>query len=141
MATSGSTTWSLQRDDVINGALRKLGVLPEGVTANASQIASGVIALNAMVKGFQTDGMPVWAIKEYTFTTVAGIGSYDIGIAKTINTPMPLKVLQAYRIEQTGAVNVPLLYIIITIMICFQSMPPAESQSIYSTSRFLHMVL
>ena len=109
MATSGSTTWSLQRDDVINGALRKLGVLPEGVTANASQIASGVIALNAMVKGFQTDGMPVWAIKEYTFTTVAGIGSYDIGIAKTINTPMPLKVLQAYRIEQTGAVNVPLL--------------------------------
>jgi len=109
MSTSGTTTWSLQRDDVINSALRKLGVLPEGATANSAQITAGAIALNAMVKGFQTDGMPVWAIKEYTFSTVAGTASYDMGIGKTINTPMPLKVLQGYRIEQTGAVNVPLL--------------------------------
>lgn len=109
MSTSGTTTWSVTRDDVINSALRKLGVLPEGTSANTSQIAAASLTLNAMVKGFQTDGMPLWAIKEYTFSTVAGTNTYNIGTGQTLNTPMPLKVTQAYRIEQEGAMNVPIL--------------------------------
>lgn len=109
MTTSATTTWSLQRDAVIKGALRKIAVLSGGGSPSASQIADAAEALNAMIKGFQTDGMPVWAIKEYTFTTTPSTKSYDIGVGKTLNTPMPLKVLQAYRVEQSGAVNVPLL--------------------------------
>jgi len=108
MSTSGTTTWSLQRDAVIRGALRKLSVLAGGSSPTATQVTEAAEALNAMIKGFQVDGMPIWAIKEYTFTTTAGTGTYNIGTGQTLNTPMPLKVTQGYRVESTGNVNVPL---------------------------------
>lgn len=108
MATSGVSTWSLNRDAVINAALRKLGVLAEGVTANAEQLATGAEALNSLLKLLQTKGMPIWAIKEYTFPTVASTSSYNIGNSQTLATPMPLKLIQAYRVEASGAVNVPM---------------------------------
>jgi len=107
MSTSGTTTWSLQRDAVINGALRKLSVLSGGSTPEAFEITNAAEALNAMIKGFQADGMPVWAIKKFTFTMVNGTPAYSIGVGQTLNTPMPLKVLQAYR-NQANSVNVPM---------------------------------
>ncbi|MDE3022481.1 MAG: hypothetical protein KGI54_11550 [Pseudomonadota bacterium] len=107
MSTSGTTVWSLQRDSVINGALRKLAVLSGGSAPATYEVSNAAEALNAMIKGFQTDGMPVWAIKKYTFTVVSGTPSYTIGNGQTINTPMPLKVIQAYR-NQTNSVNVPM---------------------------------
>ena len=109
MATSGTTTWEQNRNEVISGALRKLAVLPSGGTASTSQISDATAALNAMIKGFHADGMPLWAITEYTFPTVAATETYNIGVGQTLNTPMPLRVIQAYRVEQSGAVNVPLL--------------------------------
>jgi len=108
MATSGVSTWSLQRDAVINGALRKLSVLSGGSSAQAWEITNAAEALNAMIKGFYADGMPLWAIKEYTFTTVASVGTYNMGNGQTLATPMPLKVVQGYRIETSGASNIPL---------------------------------
>jgi hypothetical protein len=107
MATSGTTTWSLQRDAVINSALRKLSVLSGGSSPAAYEVTNASEALNAMIKGFQADGMQVWAIKKYTFTVVSGTAIYTIGASQTLNTPQPLKVLQAYR-NQTNSVNVPM---------------------------------
>ena len=109
MSTSGTSIWSLKRDAVINSALRKLSVISGGSSPATYEVTNAAEALNAMIKGFEADGMPVWAIKEYTFNTVANTESYDIGVGKTLNTPAPLKVIQAHRIEQSGAVNVPML--------------------------------
>lgn len=108
MATSGTSIWALKRDAVINSALRKISVTSGGSSPAAYEVTNAAEALNAMIKGFQADGMPVWAIKEFTFATVAGTSAYNIGTGQTINTPMPLKVLQAYRIENSGATNVPI---------------------------------
>lgn len=108
MATSGTTTWEMNRNSVISSALRKLSVLPSGGSASTSQISDASDALNAMIKGFHADGMPLWAIKEYTFTTTASTSNYTIGSGQTLDTPMPLKVIQGYRIEQSGATNIPL---------------------------------
>ena len=108
MATSGTTTWSLQRDNVIKAALRKLTVISGGSSPEAYQITDAAEALNAMIKGFQVDGMPVWAIKEYTFTTTANTESINIGNGQTLNTAMPLKIVQAYRRETATATNIPL---------------------------------
>ena len=107
MSTSGVSTWSLQRDAVINSALRKLAVLSGGSTPQTYEITNAAEALNAMLKGFQADGMPLWAIKKYTFTTVVGQAQYLIGNGQALAVPAPLKVLQAYR-NQTNSVNVPM---------------------------------
>jgi hypothetical protein len=108
MSTSGTSVWSLKRDAVINSALRKLVVLSGGSPPAAYETTNAAEALNAMIKGFQVDGMPVWAIKDYSLTTVAGQSSYNIGVGQTTNTPMPLKLIQCARVESTGAMNVPM---------------------------------
>jgi hypothetical protein len=107
MSTSGTTTWKLQRDAIISAALRKLAVLSGGSTPTTSQVTEAAEALNAMIKGFQADGMPVWAMKSYTFTTITGQAAYQIGNSQALNTAMPLKVTQAWRSDSTSS-NVPL---------------------------------
>jgi len=108
MATSGSTDWTLTRAQVITGALRKLGVLASGASPSTSQTNDGAEALNALIKAFHADGMPVWAIETTSFTVTSGTASYTIGPAQTINTVYPpLKLLQARRISD-GETNVPL---------------------------------
>ena len=107
MSTSGSTTWSLQRDSIINAALRKLAVLSGGSAPATYEVTNATEALNALLKGFQADGMPLWAMTSYTFTATANTATFNIGIGQTINTPMPLKVVQAWR-GSTSYSNVPM---------------------------------
>jgi hypothetical protein len=107
MATSNSTDWSLNRNQVISGALRKLGVLPSGGTATSNQISDAADALNAIVKAFQADGMPLWKVSSQAFTVVDGTSSYTVGPSQTINCPKPLRILQAFW-TPTGGTNTPL---------------------------------
>jgi hypothetical protein len=108
MATSGDTTWALNRDQVITGALRKLAVLPSGGTPTAAQIADAAESLNALVKAFQADGMPLWKITSTTFTVTDGTSSYTIGPSGyTVTAAQPLKVLQALY-TPSGGQNTPM---------------------------------
>lgn len=107
MSTSGTTTWKLNRNELITAALRKLAVLSGGSSPESYQLTDGTQALNAMIKGFQTDGMPVWAIKSYTFTVSLADPQYNIGVGQELNTAMPLKLLQAWRSSSTYS-NVPI---------------------------------
>ena len=107
MPTSGSYNWTLNRDQVITGALRKLAVLPSGGTPSTNQLNDATEALNALVKAFQADGMPLWAVTHYDFTTTAGTNSYTIGIGQTLNTVAPLKVFQAFYTLENGN-NIPM---------------------------------
>lgn len=108
MSTSGTTTWSLQRDEIIKAALRKLAVLSGGSTPETYQTTNATEALNAMLKGFQIDGMPLWAMKSYTFTTIVDQAPYNIGVSQALNTAMPLRVTQAWRNVSTTSANVPM---------------------------------
>lgn len=108
MSTSGSTTWKLQRDSIIKAALRKLAVLSGGSTPETYQIDNASEALNAMLKSFQTDGMPLWAMKSYSFTTVVGQSQYPIGVGQAFNVPYPLKVTQGWRNVSSNSSNVPM---------------------------------
>lgn len=108
MATSGDTTWQLQRDSIIKAALRKVNALFEGQTPTTEQINTGAEALNALVTSWRADGMPVWAMKKFTFSTVAGQQDYTIGVGQSLNTPMPLKVTEAVRINNISGNRVPL---------------------------------
>lgn len=108
MSTSGTTTWKLNRDEIINAALRKLAVLSGGSSPESYQTTDATQALNAMIKGFQADGMPVWAMKSYTFNVVTNTPQYLIGVGQTLNTPQPLKVVQAWRSQGSTTANIPM---------------------------------
>lgn len=92
MATSGNTINQLSRDDIINAALRKLVVIGEGQTANATQITTASQALNNVVAEFRTLGMSLWARKTYLLTLIAGQAEYVFGVGQAVNTPYPLRI-------------------------------------------------
>lgn len=107
MATSGTTTWQLTVSQIIDAALRKVAALSSGTSATAANQADAMVALNAMLKTFQTKGMPLWAIKETSFPLTA-TRTYTIGVGQTINVPAPLKIIQAYNKNVASGSSVPM---------------------------------
>lgn len=107
MSTSGVTTWQMTSDQIVEAALRKLAVISSGVSMSSTQRTEAVQAMNAMLKTFQTKGMPLWAIKEYSFALTA-TRTYAIGASQTVNTPAPLKIVQAYIKHTTDLTSIPL---------------------------------
>lgn len=95
MATSGVSILQLSRDDILNAVLRKLGVIGEGQTGNATQLSTAAQALNNVVAEFRTLGMSIWARKTYQLTPVAGTNSYTFGVGQTVNIPYPLRIYVA----------------------------------------------
>lgn len=107
MSTSNSTDWTLNRDQVITSALRKLSVLPSGGTPTSAQISDATDALQALVKAFQADGMPVWKMSTQTFTVTSGVSSYTVGPSQTVNCPKPLRIVSA-TYTPSGGNNAPM---------------------------------
>ena len=107
MSTSNSTNFSITRDQLISGALRIAGAIAQGETPTATQVTEAAEALNMLVKAMQADGMPLWAIKKYAVTLTA-TSDYTIGVGSTVNTPKPLKVVNAYRHNTLTNIDVPM---------------------------------
>jgi len=102
MATSGVTVLEMSRDSIINAALRKIGVIGEGTTANPEQTSTGAEALNTLVQLFATLGMPLWKRTELAIPMVVGQRDYTIGVGRTIDVPFPMKISEA-TFEYTGS--------------------------------------
>lgn len=107
MSTSGVTTFQLTGAQIIDAALRKINAFPSGGTASTSQYSDALQALNVMLKTFQTKGMPLWAIKEYSFA-LTSTRAYTIGNGQTLNTPAPLKIIQAYNKDTSQNTSIPM---------------------------------
>jgi hypothetical protein len=100
--------FTLNRDEVIKGALRILGVISQGQTPDASQTSDGAEALNILVKAWEADGMPVWAIKTHTFSLTASDGVYAIGSGQQVDLDKPERIYQVMRNDITSNVSIPL---------------------------------
>ena len=103
-----TTTFSVTRDDVIKAALRKLGVVAQGESPTSDQVTEAAFALNTMVKAWEADGMPLWALRTTAIPLTVNVNTYDIGIGKTVNTDKPLKVIQAWNRDTTSNVDIPM---------------------------------
>ena len=101
MTTSSRYYYQLTRDEIATAALRKLGVIAEGQTPSAQNLADAQVALNSTIAELRSKGMPLWARNEYTFTPTTNV--YTIGEGMTLNTPFPVKLLQAYRLDSSNA--------------------------------------
>lgn len=102
MSTSGSTTsFELTRDDIINSALRKIGALSKGQTADSTDLTNGAQALTALTKTLQTEGMPLWKRTSYALTLVNGTQSYTI--------PNAIKLAQMVLTVVSGTTSYPII--------------------------------
>ena len=103
-----STTFSITRDDIIKSSLRKIGVVAQGELPTTDQITEASFALNLLVKSWEADGMPLWALRTTPVPLTVGVNSYEIGIGKTVNTDKPLKVFQAWNRVSGSSVDIPM---------------------------------
>jgi len=101
MAISGSTDFSITRDQLIEGALRICGVIAPGETPTATMYTGASEALNMIAKAWQSDGMPLWAMSEYTLTLTDATSSYII-------SPKLLKVTQALNRNIDTNIDIPM---------------------------------
>lgn len=79
MATSGSTDFNLTRNEIIEEALKLLGVGARGETISAEDNADASRALNLMVKAWQAQGYHLWGIQTATLLVQKGTGEYSLG--------------------------------------------------------------
>lgn len=97
MATAG---------DLIKRALRIATVLASGETPTADEQNDSLVALNAMLSGWQTNKLTVYAKQTDTHTLVQGTASYTIGSGGDIDTERPERIEFAYTRE--GNIDYPM---------------------------------
>lgn len=67
MATSGTYTFSRNRDQIIRAALRRIGAISEAETPSAEMLTDAAETLNVMVKHWQgPGGVQMWTVGEAT---------------------------------------------------------------------------
>jgi hypothetical protein len=105
-----TTIYTVTRDQIITSALRKLGVIELGDTADADTLANASLVLNLMIKMWATDGLKIWTIDELTLPLVASKTSYTIGPASDLVADKPLKLIQAWlrNISVTPNIDTPM---------------------------------
>lgn len=108
MATSGITTNQLTRNQFIEAGLRTLGVLALDQTPEATMYTTGLVKLNALLGTYRTLGMSLWARSTQAIPLTASTSSYTIGSSQTVNTPYPIHLYQAYRVDTGSDVRIPM---------------------------------
>ncbi len=79
MATSGTSTFNLTRDQIIKSALRKAGAIESSETPSAAMVNDCADALNMMVKEWDTLGIHLWTESEGTLFLQPGQYQYSLG--------------------------------------------------------------
>ena len=100
MATSGTYSFSMTRDDIAEAALRLLQVygigdpIPSAVLSNVAQ------ALNIFCQSLVKRGLFLWCVQDISIPMVAGQAAYQIG--PLTGQPRPLRLMDAYLRDSTG---------------------------------------
>ena len=103
MTTSGTSTFTITRDEIIDEALIGLSVIEEGETASAATVTKLTRTLNLLLKNLQTDGIMLWTIADITIPLVASQTSYTVGPSGcNVTTHKPMRLVEAY-IRDTSA--------------------------------------
>jgi len=101
-----SSVFTVNRDQIISLALRKLGVLELGSVPDSETVANASLALNLYVKQMETEGLKLWTVNQLVLPLTNGKTTYSIGPASQnpsvdLDTDKPLKVIQAWLRQTT----------------------------------------
>ena len=79
MATSGTTTFTVNRDQIIDAVLRVLGVIGVGESPIQEDYTNCSQAMNIMIKSWAKRGFPLWTYDEIEVPMIEGINQYPLG--------------------------------------------------------------
>jgi hypothetical protein len=82
--------------DIIEGAIQALGVLGDGDTPTASELADGLEYLNEMLDSWTIDSLMVYQILQETKAITSGTTSITIGTGGDFNTTRPVNIQNAF---------------------------------------------
>ena len=83
MTTSGTATFTYNRDQIIKMAYRKLGVINASETPGPQMIQDASDALNLWVKALNATGLHIWTETEATVFLQPGQNTYTLGSGST----------------------------------------------------------
>jgi hypothetical protein len=83
MATSGTSTFTTTRDQLIRAAALEVSAIGLGVTMSAEMLSDFAFVLNGMIKHWQGRGLKIWTVREATLFPVAGQTRYGAGTGAT----------------------------------------------------------
>ena len=78
MSTSGSTNFSITRNDIINQSLKIAGILAVGQVASAEDFSDASLRLNLMTKAWMGQGIHLWRYTEAVLFLSADTQSYSL---------------------------------------------------------------
>jgi hypothetical protein len=108
MTTSSSYDWEMTRDQIITDAYAACGAIDENDTPTTAQLTKGARVLNGIIKTMSGPvGMPLWAITTKSFPLTTNTATYTIGIGQTIDSPKPIKIIQAWHRDTTTNFDTP----------------------------------
>jgi hypothetical protein len=81
MATSGTSSFNMNRNEIIRAAARKIQAVRRGASMGAEMVSDFNQALNAMVKHWQGQGLHVWTVSEATLFPQVGQVQYALSNA------------------------------------------------------------
>jgi hypothetical protein len=79
MAVSGTNSFTVTRNDIIESSLRTLGVIGIGETPQTEDYTNCSQALNIMIKAWAKKGWPLWTVATVEVKMIPGVLEYDIG--------------------------------------------------------------
>lgn len=97
--------------DLINGALRLIGVSSQGQTLSASETTEALFALNDLVESWSTEGFIVFNNSKESFTLTPGKAKYTIGPdpSNDFVTEIPLLIENASVLSLGSETNLRLI--------------------------------
>jgi hypothetical protein len=103
MTTSGTSTFTYTRDQIIRAAGRKIGAYAAGEVPDAQTITDFADALNSMVKRWDAKGIHVWTESEGIIFMQPNQVQYALGPGTTDHVAMPASgsLTQNYYVSTT----------------------------------------
>lgn len=110
MPSSGSVDFTVNRDQIITAALRKIGAVATGETPVASEINEGSQALNLLIKEWMAEGIGIWLYDTFEMALVVDQESYSFGVGGDVTTVgRPLNVVESRYHYYTGSRDLPMM--------------------------------
>jgi len=107
MTTSGTNTFNLTRNEIIEQALGRIGVKTFSRNPTDAEIKQGAITLNCMIKSWKNDGINLWKSAQGTLFLDVGKNNYKLdGITANATEQYTFSLLSSDALSGSNTIQV-----------------------------------